>query len=205
MYSSKCNFPTIWNNFETTTLKSLMLTTCQNVSRNPTEIWIFDDVKTICIPLSKIFVLISALLRKKALWKIKSKNYSSIFKHKEPSQGSQKSKSIQTKMLINLCQIKILFSSWKSEIPAEEEKPSRERSEKIKSLSLSHKEMNNHSCYISRASQQSLQPNLSQHTYIKKIVLRVWLQSDWRLLKMQSNSNYFSLSLFLYFEYYPTK
>jgi len=67
MYSSKCNFPTIWNNFETTTLKSLMLTTCQNVSRNPTEIWIFDDVKTICIPLSKIFVLISALLRKKAL------------------------------------------------------------------------------------------------------------------------------------------
>lgn len=136
MYSSKCNFPTIWNNFETTTLKSLMLTTCQNVSRNPTEIWIFDDVKTICIPLSKIFVLISALLRKKALWKIKSKNYSSIFKHKEPSQGSQKSKSIQTKMLINLCQIKILFSSWKSENHRQRRKAVTRKKQKIQ-ISLS--------------------------------------------------------------------
>jgi len=183
-----------------------MLTTCQNVSRNPTEIWIFDDVKTICIPLSKIFVLISALLRKKALWKIKSKNYSSIFKHKEPSQGSQKSKSIQTKMLINLCQIKILFSSWKSENHRQRRKAVTRKKQKKLNLSLPQRNEQPFLLHLSRASQQSLQPNLSQHTYIKKIVLRVWLQSDWRLLKkMQSNSNYFSLSLFLYFEYYPTK
>jgi len=80
---------------------------------------------------------------------------------------------------------------------AKEEKPSRERSKNSKSLSPT-KEMNNHSCYISRASQQSLQPNLSQHTYIKKIVLRVWLQSDWRLLKkMQKFQLLFSPSFYI--------
>jgi hypothetical protein len=53
--------------------------------------------------------------------------------------------------------------------PPPKKKSRHEKEAKKLNLSLSHKEMNNHSCYISRASQQSLQPNLSQHTYIKKL------------------------------------
>lgn len=49
-----------------------------------------------------------------------------------------KSKSIQTKMLINLCQIKILFSSWKSETKPPKKKSRHEKEAKKLNLSLSH-------------------------------------------------------------------
>jgi len=144
---------------------------------------------------------------KKLFEKIKSKNYSSIFKHKEPSQGSQKSKSIQTKMLINLCQIKILFSSWKSETKPPKKKSRHEKEAKKLKISLSPtKEMNNHSCYISRASQQSLQPNLSQHTYKKNCspgLVAIWLEA------LEENAKQFqllfSLPLFIFWILSPTK
>ena len=75
---------------------------------------------------------------KKLFEKSNQKTILPFSRHKEPSQGSQKSKSIQTKMLINLCQIKNTIFQLKIRRKKPPKKKSRHEKEakKIKSLSL---------------------------------------------------------------------